>query len=200
MTSNAAVRTGVPAFFPNSSPRALLEGPLCAGVVAFMSGTFLGGPAQCGPRQGWGFSFILSLTIFYWPPLESWFQKRRRRRLFGPGYSSDNAGDGPSSDSEDEYIHDSVESDGDEYTPVDSPLGMKAAWTFPIIEAYLRSHDFSFVTIWAMSHLDPFNAERHLNLLSAATHIAVEAQVLEGKTTYCCACKMFLWAHTHTHN
>ena len=96
--------------------------------------------------------------------------------------------------------NDGVESDGDEYTPADSPLGMKAAWTFPVIEAYLCSHDFSFATIWAMSHLDPFNAERHLNLLSAATHIAVEAQVLEGTTTYCGACKMFLWAHTHTHN
>ena len=96
--------------------------------------------------------------------------------------------------------NDGVESDGDEYTPADSPLGMETAWTLPIIEAYLCSHDFSFVTIWAMSHLDPFNAERHLNLLSAATHIAVEAQVLEGTTTYCGACKMFLWAHTHTHN
>ena len=49
-----------------------------------------------------------------------------------------------------------------------------------------------------MSHLDPFNAERHLNLLSAATHIAVEARALEGITAHCGACKMFLWAHTHT--
>ena len=93
---------------------------------------------------------------------------------------------------------DGAESDGDEYTPVDLPLGMKTGWTLPIIQAYLLSHDFSFVTIWAMSHLDPFNAERHLNLLSAATHIAVEARVLEGISAHCGACKMFLWAHTHT--
>ena len=42
-----------------------------------------------GPRRGaWPHpAFLMS---------EPWFQKRRTRRLFGPGYSSDDAGDGPS--------------------------------------------------------------------------------------------------------
>ena len=85
-----------------------------------------------------------------------------------------------------------------EFRPADLPLGMKTGWTPPIVQAYLTSHDFSLATTWAMSHLDPFNAERHIKLLSAATHIVVKARALEGKTILCGVCKMFLWAHTDT--
>ena len=64
--------------------------------------------------------------------------KRRMRRLFGPGYSSDDAGDGPSSDSEEEYTHDRSD-DGSEES-VDEQLCL---WSKDDIKMYLRLHDFS---------------------------------------------------------
>ena len=47
------------------------------------------------------------------------------RRLFGPEYSSDDAGDGPSSDSEDEYIHDRPVDGSEKSVVVGSPSGVK---------------------------------------------------------------------------
>ena len=51
--------------------------------------------------------------IFWYYLALSWFRKRRPRRLFGPGYSSDDAGDGPSVDSDEEDDDTLVTGSGD---------------------------------------------------------------------------------------
>ena len=83
-------------------------------------------------------------------PAERWFHKRRMRRLFGPGYSSDDAGDGPSSDSEDEYTHDRSD-DGSEESADYQPL----LWCKGDIKMYLRWHDFSSMITQAYRRWTP---------------------------------------------
>ena len=124
---------------------------------------------------------------------EPWFQKRRMRRLFGPGYSSDDAGDGPSSDSEDEYTPDRSD-DGSEVSEDNPPL----LWCKSDIEKYLRWHDFSSMIGQAYRRWTPEVAENQLAFLSQATHIAIEARELEGMTRCCHQCKVFRWVHTYT--
>ena len=127
--------------------------------------------------------------------MEPWFQKRRTRRLFGPGYSSDDAGDGPSIDSEDEGDLSSTvwEDSSDDSVEQDTPC----LWPLDLIERYLKENDFSIMIAHAVDRWNRYVAKEQLELLSLATRIAIQARALNGMTRCCHECMVFRWVHTH---
>ena len=116
--------------------------------------------------------------------LESWFQKRCVRRLFGPGYSSDDAGDGPSSDSEDEdgddlgstVWGDSSDNSEEQFSDSSEEQVVPCLWPIDVIERYLKENDFSIMITYAFEFWDPILVKQQLDLLSLATWTAIQAR------------------------
>ena len=127
--------------------------------------------------------------------LARWYLKRRIKRYFGPGYSSDNAGDGPSEDEDEDdddlSLYRSGDSDEDsDWRTEDSEQTSTASgnsdndsvvlysaclWPIEVIERYLRENDFSIMITYAYEFWDRSIAKRQLDLLSLATWTAIQA-------------------------